>query len=79
MGRDSLLGEKMVTLSSSSRKSGISLVSGTLSAGVQYSFRSFTKPHLGFRLGLLWVVLENGRIIHDGAVSDGLSLYSEIK
>ncbi len=34
------------------------MVSGTLSAGVQYGFRSFTKPHLGFRLGLLWVVLD---------------------
>ena len=40
------------------RKPGSGLISGNISAGIQLGFRNFTKPHLSYRLGLLWVVLD---------------------
>ena len=57
MKKDPLMDEKMI-LSPYRRKPGKVLVSGTISAGVHYGFRNFTRPHLGFRLGLLWVFLD---------------------
>ena len=40
------------------RKAGTGLISGKISAGIQLGYRNFSKPHLGYRLGLLWVVLD---------------------
>lgn len=40
------------------RKPGGGLISGNISAGIQLGYRNFTKPHLSYRLGLLWVVLD---------------------
>ena len=37
------------------RKPGSGLISGNLSAGLKLGYRNFTKPHLSYRLGLLWV------------------------
>ena len=61
--RDKSLGissslEAGMELSPLRRKSGNSLISSNILAGLHYGFRSFTKPHLGYRLGLLWMVLD---------------------
>jgi len=57
MGISSSL-EAGMELSPLRRKSGNSLISSNILAGLHYGFRSFTKPHLGYRLGLLWMVLD---------------------
>ena len=40
------------------RKAGSGLISGKITAGLQLGYRNFTKPHLAYRLGLFWVVLD---------------------
>lgn len=52
------ISESSMLLTESSRESGESLVSNSLLAGIRLGFRNFTKPHLGYRLGLLWVALD---------------------
>ena len=47
-----------MVLTRKERKPGSGLISGNLSAGLKLGYRNFTKPHLSYRLGLLWVVLD---------------------
>lgn len=47
-----------MVLTRKERKPGRGLISGNFSAGMKLGYRNFTKPHLSYRLGLLWVVLD---------------------
>ena len=47
-----------MVLNKKRRKSGRGLISGKITAGMQLGYRKFTRPHLSYRLGLLWVVLD---------------------